>query len=99
MPAGFYRSAFMSLDPDDKQLLERELGGPVRGVEFIYRSQGVVRPLKSSEEDAKGNLNHTFYHDQINKVARAVKELIEWFSKSYDWYSGKDPCPSHKFNS
>ena len=67
------------LDRDDKQLLEHELGGPVRGVEFIYRSQGVVRPLKSSEEDAKGNLNHTFYHDQINKVARAVKELINGF--------------------
>jgi TolB-like protein/Tfp pilus assembly protein PilF len=67
------------LDRDDKQLLEHELGGPVRGVEFIYRSQGVVRPLKSIEENAKANLNHTFYHDQINKVARAVKELINGF--------------------
>jgi TolB-like protein/Tfp pilus assembly protein PilF len=67
------------LDPDDKQLLEGELKGPVRGVEFIYRNQGVVRPLKSSEEDAKANLNHTFYHDQVNKVSRAVKELINGF--------------------
>ncbi|HMG89065.1 MAG TPA: hypothetical protein VK589_03360 [Chryseolinea sp.] len=67
------------LDPEDKQLLEGELKGPVRGVEFIYRNQGVVRPLKSSEDDAKANLNHTFYNDQVNKVARAVKELINGF--------------------
>lgn len=45
-------------------------------MEFIYSSPGVERPLKYSEEDAKGNLNHTFYRDQINKVARAIKELI-----------------------
>ncbi|HTF20906.1 MAG TPA: hypothetical protein VK658_22685 [Chryseolinea sp.] len=64
------------LEAEDKRLLEAELGGPVRGVEFIYRSTGVVRPLKSIEEDNKANINHTFYRDQINKVARAVKELI-----------------------
>ncbi|MEJ1239710.1 tetratricopeptide repeat protein [Chryseolinea sp. T2] len=64
------------LDADDKQLLEAELGGPIRGVEFIYRSTGVVRPLKHNEEDNKANLNHTFYRDQINKVARAIKELV-----------------------
>jgi TolB-like protein/Flp pilus assembly protein TadD len=32
--------------------------------------------LKPFEEDAKANLNHTFYRDQINKVARAIKDLI-----------------------
>ena len=64
------------LEADDKLLLEGELGGPVRGVEFIYRGAGVVRPLKSTEEDSKANLNHTYYRDQVNKVARAIKELI-----------------------
>src|SRR5688572_1158175 len=64
------------LDPSDKQLIESELGSVLRGVEFIYSGPGVERPLKPFEEEAKGNLNHTFYRDQINKVARAIKELI-----------------------
>ena len=64
------------LDASDKQLVETELGGPIRGIEFIFKSQGVVRPLKPVEADVKANLNHTVYHDQINKVARAIKELI-----------------------
>jgi len=64
------------LEAEDKRLLEAELGGSIRGVEFIYRSTGVVRPLKSNEEDNKANINHTIYRDQMNKVARAIKELI-----------------------
>ena len=64
------------LDPADKRLLEEELGGVLRGIDFIYRTAGVVRPLKSVEEEPKANLNHTYYRDQINKVARAIKELI-----------------------
>jgi hypothetical protein len=64
------------LDPTDKKLLEGELGGVLRGIEFIYRTAGVVRPLKSVEEEPKANLNHTYYRDQINKVARSIKELI-----------------------
>src|SRR5258706_97721 len=63
------------LDEADKQLVEGELGGVLRGIEFIYKTPGVVRPLKAQEEDGKANLNHTFYHDQLNKVARAIKEL------------------------
>lgn len=64
------------LDTADKSLLEAELGGALRGIEFIYRTAGVVRPLKSVEEEPKANLNHTYYRDQINKVARAIKDLI-----------------------
>ncbi|MGC3945685.1 MAG: hypothetical protein QM762_14385 [Chryseolinea sp.] len=64
------------LDAEDKRLLESELAGPIRGVEFIYRSPGVVRPLKPHEEDNKANVNHTYYRDQINKVARAIKDLV-----------------------
>lgn len=70
------------LDATDKQLAESELGGVLRGIDFIYKSQGVVRPLKPSEEDARANLNHTFYRDQINKVARAIKELIDGIQQS-----------------
>ncbi len=64
------------LDLSDKQLVETELGGAIRGIEFIYRNSGVIRPLKATEEDPKANLNHTYYGDQVNKVARAVKELL-----------------------
>jgi TolB-like protein/Tfp pilus assembly protein PilF len=64
------------LDLSDKQLVETELGGAIRGIEFIYRNSGVIRPLKAREEDPKANLNHTYYGDQVNKVARAVKDLL-----------------------
>jgi TolB-like protein/Tfp pilus assembly protein PilF len=63
------------LDSEDKSLLESELQGALRGVEFIYRSTGVNRPLKQ-DDDRKGNLNKTYYRDQINKVANTVKEII-----------------------
>ncbi|MCX6328899.1 MAG: hypothetical protein NTZ85_05185 [Bacteroidia bacterium] len=63
------------LDPEDKTLLEDEIGGFIRGIEFIYKEPGVNRPLKP-EDDEKKNLNNTIYRNQINKVANAVKEII-----------------------
>jgi TolB-like protein/Tfp pilus assembly protein PilF len=63
------------LDPEDKELLENELGGVLRAVEFIYREAGVNRPLKPGD-DPKENLNRTNYRNQVNKVANAVKEII-----------------------
>jgi hypothetical protein len=63
------------LDLEDKTLLENELGGVLRGVEFIYKEAGVNRPL-SPNDDAKENLNRTNYRNQINKVSLAVKEII-----------------------
>ncbi len=65
------------LDSADTVLLENELGGPVRSVNFIYKSAGVNRPLRADEDNASSNLNKTFYRDQINKVANAVKEIIQ----------------------
>jgi TolB-like protein len=70
------------LDPEDKTLLENELGGVLRGIEFIFKSSGVNRPLKPSDNPDK-NLNKTYYPDQINKVANAVKEIITAVKK-YD---------------
>jgi TolB-like protein len=63
------------LDPEDKTLLENELGGVLRGIEFIFKSSGVNRPLKPSDNPDK-NLNKTFYRDQVNKIANAIKEII-----------------------
>ena len=64
-----------NLDEDDKKLLEGELG-PLRSIDFIFRSPGVNRPLRPHEEEPKSNLNHTLYRDQINKVAHTVKDII-----------------------
>jgi TolB-like protein len=68
------------LDPEDNALLENELGGVLRAIEFIYKSSGVNRPLKPSDNPDK-NLNKTYYRDQVNKVANAVKEIITAIKK------------------
>ncbi len=48
------------LDPEDKVLLEGELGGAIRGLEFIYLEPGVNRPLSSGDDENK-NLNGLRY--------------------------------------
>ena len=68
------------LDPEDKTLLENELGGVLRCIDFIYKSAGVNRPL-TNEDHPQDNLNKTYYRDQINKVANAVKEIITAIKK------------------
>ena len=82
LPAEYCRFKFMTLIREDKLALETELGGVLRGIEFIYKSSGVNRPLKPSDNPDK-NLNKTYYRDQINKVANAVKEIITALKK-YD---------------
>jgi TolB-like protein/Tfp pilus assembly protein PilF len=64
------------LDANDKNLVERELGGYLRGIEFIYWEPGVNRPLVANEDHPDHNLNKTFYRNQINKVANAIKEIL-----------------------
>jgi TolB-like protein/Flp pilus assembly protein TadD len=69
------------LDAEDKTLLENELGGVLRSIDFIYKSTGVNRPLRANEDHPQDNLNKTYYRDQINKVANAVKEIIAAIKK------------------
>src|ERR1035437_3163886 len=69
------------LDPEDKTLLETELGGVFRCIEFIYKAAGVNRPLRANEAHPQDNINKTYYRDQINKVANAVKEIISAIKK------------------
>jgi TolB-like protein len=69
------------LDSEDKALLENELGAVLRSIEFIYKSAGVNRPLRANEDHPQDNLNKTYYRDQINKVANAVKEIITALKK------------------
>jgi len=70
------------LDTNDTKLCESVLGGVMRGIEFIFKSPGVNRPLLSKEDNPQENLNHTSYRDQINKVANAIKEIITGLKSS-----------------
>ncbi|MGC1392599.1 MAG: hypothetical protein WA816_16310 [Bacteroidales bacterium] len=63
-------------DISDIKLCESVLGGALRGVDFIYKSAGVNRPLRASEDRPLDNLYKAYYRDQINKVANAINELI-----------------------
>jgi Tfp pilus assembly protein PilF len=78
------------LDPEDKTLLENELGGVLRSIDFIYKSAGVNRSLRASEDHPRDNLNKTYYRDQINKVANAVKEILTTLKK-YNQQEGDVP--------
>jgi len=69
-----------NLDAEDISLLEFELGGILRSVDFIFKSPGINRPLKPND-DRTENVNHTYYRDQINKVANAVKEIIRGLAR------------------
>jgi tetratricopeptide (TPR) repeat protein len=74
------------LDPEDKKLLESELGEVLRAVDFIYKEAGVNRPLKPVD-NKNDNQNKTDYRNQVNKVANAVKEIIGSMKKPSPGYS------------
>ena len=78
------------LDIADVKLCELVIGGVLRGIDFIYKSAGVNRPLRSIEDNPHENLNHTFYRDQINKVALAIKDIIEGMEGSAAYDQVKD---------
>jgi hypothetical protein len=63
------------IDADDQHLIEKEIGGILRSIDFIYKSAGVNRPLKRDDTRFE-NSNHFSYRDQINKLANAIKEII-----------------------
>jgi adenylate cyclase len=68
------------IDREDKSLLENELNGTLRAIDFTYKSAGVNRSLKPDDNRSE-NQNHTYYRDQINKVANAIKEVIQVMKK------------------
>jgi adenylate cyclase len=63
------------LDAEDKSLLENELNGMLRAIEFIYKETGVNRPLKPTD-NKNDNQNKTDYRNQVNKIANAINEII-----------------------
>ncbi len=65
------------IEPEDVKLFEKETGTVLRAMDFVFRtSSGVNRPLRVNEEHPQDNLNKTYYNDQINKTAHAIKEII-----------------------
>jgi TolB-like protein/tetratricopeptide (TPR) repeat protein len=73
-----------NLDQTDQQLLERELGGPVRSIDFIHESPGVNRPLDSKHDNTYSDQNKLIYRDQINKIANSVKDILVGIKSSQD---------------
>ena len=64
------------LEPEDIKLFEKETGGVLRALDFVFKTPtGVNRPLTPSDDPDK-NLNKSLYRDQINKVAHAIKEIV-----------------------
>jgi TolB-like protein/tetratricopeptide (TPR) repeat protein len=64
------------IDQADQVLLEKELGGPMRAINFIHEAPGINRPLDSKRDDAYRDESKFIYRDQINKVANSVKEIL-----------------------
>ncbi|HMG93348.1 MAG TPA: tetratricopeptide repeat protein [Chryseolinea sp.] len=77
------------LDATDIKMLETELKGKLRPIDFIFRTPGVNRPLRANEEDPLKNTNKTFYRDQVNKTANAIKDIINGL-KNFE----KQPAPA-----
>src|SRR5664280_2624962 len=71
------------LTSEDKTLLEKELGGVLRSIEFIYKEPGVDKPL-APEDNEKKNLNNTKYRIQIIKVAHAIKDIVLGLKTEHD---------------
>lgn len=63
------------IDTEDRSIIENEIGGVLRAIEFIYKSGGINRPLNSKDDEVRTS-GKILYHDQVNKVANAVKEII-----------------------
>ena len=64
------------IDTDDVKLLESELSGSLRSIDFIYREEGVNRPLSPADDEKQANALRPMYRNQINKLANAIKEIV-----------------------
>jgi dienelactone hydrolase len=65
------------LDAADIKLFESTLGGVLRSIDFVYKETGVNRQLRSKDDNVIKNPNQILYRDQINKVAHAIKDILE----------------------
>ena len=65
------------IEIEDTRLLETELDGVLRSVDFIYRDAGVNRPLRAVDDDPGTTSGRVLYRNQINKLANAIKEIVQ----------------------
>ena len=70
------------IDTDDIKLLESELSGGLRSIDFIYREQGINRPLHPTDDEKHDNTQRPMYRNQINKLANVIKEIISGIKQS-----------------
>ncbi|MEM6816424.1 MAG: hypothetical protein AAF600_18860 [Bacteroidota bacterium] len=64
------------IDHADIRLLEKELSGALRSIDFVYTESGVNRPLRPVDDDLNRGTRKLLYRNQINKVANAIKEIV-----------------------
>ncbi|MEM6524778.1 MAG: hypothetical protein AAF693_13330, partial [Bacteroidota bacterium] len=64
------------IDHADIRLLEKELSGALRSIDFVYTESGVNRPLRPVDDDLNKGTRKLLYRNQINKVANAIKEIV-----------------------
>ena len=62
------------LDPQDRSMIESEIG-PLRSIDFVFRSRGVNRPLTPSDK-REDTSSKVLFKDQINQVANAIRDII-----------------------
>ena len=82
-----------NLDPGDVRLLEHTLGGPLRSIDFVYQELGVNRPLRAKDDELTRPAGSLLYRNQINKVANAIKELVESLRQVLPPAPGPAPQP------
>ena len=64
------------LDQEDIQIYEAATKEVLRSVDFIYRLPGVNRQLRAKDDEQIKSPTQILYRDQINKVAQAIKDII-----------------------
>lgn len=65
------------IEIEDTKLLETELDGALRSIDFIYRDAGVNRPLRPVDDEISLTGGRILYRNQINKLANAIKEIVQ----------------------
>ena len=91
-----YQYRYMICNPEDKSLLEKKLGGVLRAIEFIYREQGINRPL-TADDDKELSQGKPKYRNQINKVANAIDEIISGLKEGHVLSKEKLPAAGEQY--
>ncbi len=81
------------IEIEDTKLLEMELDGALRSIDFIYRDAGVNRPLRPVDDGISNTGGRILYRNQINKLANAIKEIIQGLKLKE---RGTPIAPSHQ---